>query len=126
VPGPSCPCPISIQAGGISRATPRVTRAGMRWRVTERSCSGSLASRAVILGASGASGSTSVAPGPVWTPLIPSSMTPEKVEKFGSNTPLARPGQPVELAPIYVLLASDEASYVSGARVAVTDGRPIL
>jgi NAD(P)-dependent dehydrogenase (short-subunit alcohol dehydrogenase family) len=68
----------------------------------------------------------SVAPGPVWTPLIPSSMAPEKVEKFGSNTPLQRPGQPVELAPIYVLLASDEASYVSGARVAVTGGRPIL
>jgi NAD(P)-dependent dehydrogenase (short-subunit alcohol dehydrogenase family) len=68
----------------------------------------------------------SVAPGPVWTPLIPSSMSPEKVEKFGSNTPLQRPGQPVELAPIYVLLASDEASYVSGARMAVTGGRPIL
>jgi NAD(P)-dependent dehydrogenase (short-subunit alcohol dehydrogenase family) len=68
----------------------------------------------------------SVAPGPVWTPLIPSSMEPEKVEKFGSNTPLGRPGQPVELAPVYVLLASDEASYVSGARVAVTGGRPIL
>jgi NAD(P)-dependent dehydrogenase (short-subunit alcohol dehydrogenase family) len=68
----------------------------------------------------------SVAPGPVWTPLIPSSMPPEKVEEFGSNTPLGRPGQPVELAPVYVLLASDEASYVSGARVAVTGGRPIL
>ena len=68
----------------------------------------------------------SVAPGPVWTPLIPSTMPPEKVESFGSNTPLGRPGQPSELAPVYVLLASDEASYVSGARVAVTGGRPIL
>jgi NAD(P)-dependent dehydrogenase (short-subunit alcohol dehydrogenase family) len=68
----------------------------------------------------------SVAPGPVWTPLIPSTMAPEKVEKFGSDTPLGRAGQPVELAPVYVLLASDEASYVSGARVAVTGGRPIL
>jgi NAD(P)-dependent dehydrogenase (short-subunit alcohol dehydrogenase family) len=68
----------------------------------------------------------SVAPGPVWTPLIPSTMPPEKVEKFGANTPLGRPGQPVELAPVYVLLASDEASYVSGARIAVTGGRPIL
>ena len=68
----------------------------------------------------------SVAPGPVWTPLIPSTMPAEKVEHFGENTPLGRPGQPVELAPIYVLLASDEASYVSGARVAVTGGRPIL
>jgi NAD(P)-dependent dehydrogenase (short-subunit alcohol dehydrogenase family) len=68
----------------------------------------------------------SVAPGPIWTPLIPSTMEPEKVEEFGSNTPLGRPGQPVELAPVYVLLASDEASYISGARVAVTGGRPIL
>ena len=68
----------------------------------------------------------SVAPGPVWTPLIPATMPAEKVEHFGENTPLGRPGQPVELAPIYVLLASDEASYVSGARVAVTGGRPIL
>jgi NAD(P)-dependent dehydrogenase (short-subunit alcohol dehydrogenase family) len=68
----------------------------------------------------------SVAPGPVWTPLIPSTMPPEKVEKFGENTPLGRPGQPVELAPVYVLLASDEGSYISGARVAVTGGRPIL
>ena len=68
----------------------------------------------------------SVAPGPIWTPLIPSTMPPEKVEKFGGNTPLGRPGQPVELAPVYVLLASDDGSYISGARIAVTGGRPIL
>lgn len=68
----------------------------------------------------------SVAPGPVWTPLIPSSFPDEKVEKFGENTPLERAAQPAELAPVYVLLASDDASYVSGARVAVTGGRPIL
>lgn len=68
----------------------------------------------------------SVAPGPIWTPLIPATMPPEKVEQFGADTPLGRPGQPVELAPVYVMLASDEASYVSGARVAVTGGRPIL
>ncbi|WP_028642358.1 SDR family oxidoreductase [Nocardioides sp. URHA0020] len=68
----------------------------------------------------------SVAPGPVWTPLIPATMPPEKVAEFGGNVPLGRAGQPVELAPVYVLLASDEASYVSGARVAVTGGRPIL
>jgi NAD(P)-dependent dehydrogenase (short-subunit alcohol dehydrogenase family) len=68
----------------------------------------------------------SVAPGPIWTPLIPSTMPPERVEKFGSDTPLGRPGQPAELAPVYVLLASDDGSYVSGARVAVTGGRPIL
>ena len=68
----------------------------------------------------------SVAPGPVWTPLIPSTMPPEKVEHFGDDTPLGRPGQPAEVAGAYVLLASDEGSYMSGARVAVTGGRPIL
>lgn len=68
----------------------------------------------------------SVAPGPVWTPLIPASMEADKVESFGTNTPLGRPGEPVELAPVYVMLASDEASYVSGARVAVTGGRPAI
>lgn len=68
----------------------------------------------------------SVAPGPVWTPLIPSSLPDEKVEKFGENTPLERAAQPAELAPAYVLLASDDASYISGARIAVTGGRPIL
>jgi NAD(P)-dependent dehydrogenase (short-subunit alcohol dehydrogenase family) len=68
----------------------------------------------------------SVAPGPIWTPLIPSTMPPEEVEQFGTQSPLGRPGQPAELAPVYVLLASDDGSYVSGARVAVTGGTPIL
>ena len=68
----------------------------------------------------------SVAPGPIWTPLIPATMPPAKVEKFGEDTPLGRPGQPAELAGAYVLLASDEGSYMSGSRVAVTGGRPIL
>jgi NAD(P)-dependent dehydrogenase (short-subunit alcohol dehydrogenase family) len=68
----------------------------------------------------------SVAPGPIWTPLIPATMPEEKVKNFGSDTPLGRVGQPVELAPVYVLLASDAGSYISGARVAVTGGRPIL
>ena len=68
----------------------------------------------------------SVAPGPIWTPLIPATMPEEKVEGFGEQVPLGRAGQPAELAPVYVMLASDEASYVSGARVAVTGGKPIL
>ena len=68
----------------------------------------------------------SVAPGPIWTPLIPSTMPPEAVESFGQNVPLGRAGQPAEVAPAYVLLASDEASYISGARLAVTGGKPIL
>jgi NAD(P)-dependent dehydrogenase (short-subunit alcohol dehydrogenase family) len=68
----------------------------------------------------------SVAPGPIWTPLIPATMPPEKVGSFGEQVPIGRAGQPAELAPVYVMLASDEASYVSGARVAVTGGKPIL
>src|ERR671912_1718508 len=68
----------------------------------------------------------SVAPGPIWTPLIPATMPEEKVESFGQQVPMKRPGQPAELAPVYVLLASDEGSYVSGARIAVTGGKPIL
>ena len=68
----------------------------------------------------------SVAPGPIWTPLIPATMPEEKVAHFGDDTPLGRAGQPAELAPVYVLLASDDGSYISGARVAVTGGRPIL
>lgn len=68
----------------------------------------------------------SVAPGPIWTPLIPATMPPDQVESFGSQVPLGRPGQPAELAAVYVMLASDEAGYVSGARVAVTGGQPIL
>jgi NAD(P)-dependent dehydrogenase (short-subunit alcohol dehydrogenase family) len=67
-----------------------------------------------------------VAPGPIWTPLIPSTMAPDKVEHFGENTPLKRPGQPAELAPAYVLLASDDGSYISGAMIPVTGGRPML
>jgi NAD(P)-dependent dehydrogenase (short-subunit alcohol dehydrogenase family) len=67
-----------------------------------------------------------VAPGPIWTPLIPSTMPPEQVAEFGQNTPLGRPGEPKEVAPVYVLLASDEASYISGAVIPVTGGKPIL
>ncbi|KTC38652.1 dehydrogenase, partial [Pseudomonas putida] len=58
----------------------------------------------------------SVAPGPIWTPLIPATMPPEAVKTFGEETPLGRPGQPVEVSPIYVLLGSDESSYISGSR----------
>jgi len=68
----------------------------------------------------------SVAPGPIWTPLIPATMPPDAVESFGDQVPMGRPGQPAELAPVYVMLASNESSYVSGARIAVTGGKPIL
>ena len=66
-----------------------------------------------------------VAPGPIWTPLIPSTMPPEKAASFGENTPLGRAGQPAELAPIYVFLASQESSYITGEVVGVTGGRPL-
>jgi NAD(P)-dependent dehydrogenase (short-subunit alcohol dehydrogenase family) len=68
----------------------------------------------------------SVLPGPIWTPLIPSTMPPDQVAEFGKQVPLGRPGQPAELAPIYVLLASDEASYMSGGAYPVTGGKPVL
>ncbi|MEH6988759.1 SDR family oxidoreductase [Cytobacillus firmus] len=63
-----------------------------------------------------------VAPGPIWTPLIPSTFTADKVSKFGSNTPIGRAGQPYELAPAYVYLASDDSSYVSGQMIHVNGG----
>lgn len=67
-----------------------------------------------------------VAPGPIWTPLIPATMAPEKVEGFGSDTPLGRAGQPVEVAAAYLFLASDEASYVSGTILGVTGGKAVF
>jgi NAD(P)-dependent dehydrogenase (short-subunit alcohol dehydrogenase family) len=66
-----------------------------------------------------------VAPGPIWTPLIPQSFGEEKVRKHGESAPLERAGQPAEVAPVYVFLASDEASYVSGEVVGVTGGSPL-
>lgn len=66
-----------------------------------------------------------VAPGPVWTPLIPMSMSPEQVKNFGKSDPMQRPAQPAELAPAYVFLASDDASYISGEILGVTGGKPL-
>ena len=66
-----------------------------------------------------------VAPGPIWTPLIPSTMPKGKVESFGEDTPLGRKGQPRELAPAYVYFASDESSYTTGEVLGVTGGKPV-
>jgi hypothetical protein len=66
-----------------------------------------------------------VAPGPIWTPLIPATMPPEKTATFGQDTPMQRAGQPAELAPVYVFLASDDASYISGEVIGVTGGKPL-
>jgi NAD(P)-dependent dehydrogenase (short-subunit alcohol dehydrogenase family) len=97
----------------------------MPYAATKAAIANMSASMAQLLGPRGIR-VNSVAPGPIWTPLIPSTMPNEKVTQFGTDTPLGRAGQPAEVAPVYVLLASDEGSYISGTRVAVTGGRPIL
>jgi NAD(P)-dependent dehydrogenase (short-subunit alcohol dehydrogenase family) len=66
-----------------------------------------------------------VAPGPIWTPLIPATMPDQQVEGFGESVPLGRAGQPAELAPAYVFLASQESSYITGEVIAVTGGKPL-
>ncbi|MDO0976354.1 SDR family oxidoreductase [Mycolicibacterium frederiksbergense] len=112
-----------IASSSVNSDSPNPTLAP--YAATKAAIANFSASLAQLLGPDGIR-VNSVAPGPIWTPLIPATMPPEKVAKFGENTPLGRAGQPVELAPVYVLLASDEGSYISGARVAVTGGRPIL
>jgi NAD(P)-dependent dehydrogenase (short-subunit alcohol dehydrogenase family) len=67
-----------------------------------------------------------VAPGPIWTPLIPSTLPEDSVSNFGKQAPMKRPGQPAELATAFVMLADPLSSYVSGATIAVTGGKPIL
>lgn len=66
-----------------------------------------------------------VAPGPVWTPLIPMSFEGEKVAEFGKTTPMGRPGQPAELAPVFVFLASQDSTYITGECIGVTGGKPL-
>jgi NAD(P)-dependent dehydrogenase (short-subunit alcohol dehydrogenase family) len=66
-----------------------------------------------------------VAPGPVWTPLIPSSFPADKVSEFGKDTPMGRPAQPAELAPVYVFLASSDSRYITGECIGVTGGKPL-
>ncbi|MGZ9222550.1 MAG: SDR family oxidoreductase, partial [Anaerolineales bacterium] len=66
-----------------------------------------------------------VAPGPVWTPLITSSFSADKSSEFGKNTPMGRPGQPAELAPVYVFLASQDSTYITGECIGVTGGKPL-
>ena len=67
-----------------------------------------------------------VLPGPIWTPFIPSGMSQDAVTSFGSQVPFGRPGQPAELASAYVMLASDESSYTSGALITVAGAMPVL
>lgn len=81
-----------------------------------RALSGSLAEEGIRV--------NGVAPGPIWTPLIPASFPADQVEEFGTQTPLGRPGQPDELAPGYVYLASDDSSYVTGQVLHINGGTP--
>ena len=95
------------------------------YAMTKAGISNMTASLSQLLGERGIRANV-VAPGPIWTPLIPATMPADKVAEFGTDTPLGRPGQPAEVAPVFVMLASDEASYISGAVIAVTGGKPIL
>jgi NAD(P)-dependent dehydrogenase (short-subunit alcohol dehydrogenase family) len=97
----------------------------LAYDVTKAGVANFMAGLAQMLGEKGIR-ANSVAPGPIWTPLIPATMPSDQVASFGQQVPLGRPGQPAEVAPAYVLLASDEGSYISGARIAVTGGKPIL
>lgn len=117
--------PGSCIIGTSSVNSDSPTPALMPYDVTKAGIANMTAALARLLAPRGIR-ANSVAPGPVWTPLIPSTMPGEHVESFGSSSALGRPGQPAEAAPVYVMLASDEASYVSGARIAVTGGTPIL
>jgi NAD(P)-dependent dehydrogenase (short-subunit alcohol dehydrogenase family) len=65
-----------------------------------------------------------VAPGPIWTPLIPSTFPAEKVKHFGANTPMKRPGQPNEVAPAYLFLACEDSSYITGSVLHPNGGDP--
>jgi NAD(P)-dependent dehydrogenase (short-subunit alcohol dehydrogenase family) len=112
-----------IGTSSVNSDTPKPTL--LPYDVTKAGIANMTAALAQLLAPRGIR-ANSVAPGPIWTPLIPSTMPPEQVESFGSSSALDRPGQPAEVAPVYVMLASDEASYVSGSRIAVTGGKPIL
>jgi NAD(P)-dependent dehydrogenase (short-subunit alcohol dehydrogenase family) len=119
-----------MQAGGsiintssVNSDTPKPTL--LAYATTKCAIANFTAGLAQLLGSKGIR-VNSVAPGPIWTPLIVATMTGEDIVSFGEETPLGRPGQPVEVAPIYVLLASDESSYTSGTRYGVTGGKPIL
>jgi NAD(P)-dependent dehydrogenase (short-subunit alcohol dehydrogenase family) len=114
---------IIIASSSVNSDMPNPTL--MPYAATKAAIANMTASLAQLLGDRGIR-ANSVAPGPIWTPLIPSTFPEQAVESFGQNTPLGRPGQPAELAPIYVTLACDQASYISGARVAVTGGKPVL
>lgn len=112
-----------INTASINSDTPNPTL--LAYATTKGAIQNFTAGLAQLLAEKGIRANT-VAPGPIWTPLIPSTMPEEAVTKFGKQVPMQRPGQPAELATAYVMLADPLSSYVSGATIAVTGGKPIL
>jgi NAD(P)-dependent dehydrogenase (short-subunit alcohol dehydrogenase family) len=111
-----------ITTASINADTPNPTL--LAYASTKGAIQNFTAGLAQLLGEKGIRANT-VAPGPIWTPLIPSTMPEEAVANFGRSVPMKRAGQPAELATTYVMLADPLSSYVSGATVAVTGGKPI-
>ncbi|ACM38685.1 SDR family oxidoreductase [Agrobacterium vitis] len=112
-----------INTASINADTPSPTL--LAYATTKGAIQNFTAGLAQLLAERGIRANT-VAPGPIWTPLIPSTMPPERVSSFGEQVPMKRPGQPAELATAYVMLADPLSSYVSGATIAVTGGKPII
>ncbi|WP_429932455.1 SDR family oxidoreductase [Agrobacterium vitis] len=112
-----------INTASINADTPSPTL--LAYATTKGAIQNFTAGLAQLLAEKGIRANT-VAPGPIWTPLIPSTMPPERVSSFGEQVPMKQPGQPAELATAYVMLADPLSSYVSGATIAVTGGKPIL
>jgi NAD(P)-dependent dehydrogenase (short-subunit alcohol dehydrogenase family) len=112
-----------INTASINSDTPNPTL--LAYATTKGAIHNFTAGLAQLLAEKGIRANT-VAPGPVWTPLIPSTLSKDAVENFGKQVPMKRPGQPAELATAYVMLADPLSSYVSGATIAVTGGKPFL
>jgi NAD(P)-dependent dehydrogenase (short-subunit alcohol dehydrogenase family) len=112
-----------INTASVNADTPNPTL--LAYATTKGAIQNFTAGLAQLLGEKGIR-ANAVAPGPIWTPLIPSTMPEEAVANFGKSVPMKRAGQPAELATTYVMLADPLSSYVSGATVAVTGGKPIL
>ena len=112
-----------INTASINSDTPNPTL--LAYATTKGAIQNFTAGLAQLLAPKGIRANT-VAPGPIWTPLIPSTMPKDAVVNFGKQVPMQRPGQPAELATTFVMLADPMSSYVSGATIAVTGGKPIL
>ena len=118
-----CPGSAIINTASINSDIPNPTL--LAYATTKGAIQNFTAGLAQLLAEKGIR-ANAVAPGPIWTPLIPSTLPQDAVANFGKQVPMKRPGQPAELATTYVMLADPLSSYVSGATIAVTGGKPIL